>query len=140
PNVVGLRIDIARAVVEMAGFAVGSVAPSADGKGPPLVVQNQFPSAGLPLSPGGAVNLLDVPLPSNPGVFLTDEGEPFEADDDESSAAYYAAVDPCAERTTFDDWRRSNHFGESGDEVSAIYENHNDMDFGRQLHMLQNTH
>ncbi len=57
-------------------------------------------------------------------------------DDMVTALAYYEAVDPNHQKTTFPDWQVANGF-HLGDDVNAIYFNNGDLGFGRNMHMKE---
>lgn len=64
------------------------------------------------------------------GTYLPENGQ-------QTSADYYAAVDPANLRTTLGDWWAQNGFGADGSGgTRASYMNHNDLGFGRDMHCL----
>lgn len=58
----------------------------------------------------------------------------------QTSADYYAAIDPLNTKTTLGDWWIANGFGANGSGgTRASYLNHNDLGFGRDMHCLGNS-
>ncbi len=130
PDLTGLRADAAHTALEAAGLARGAVTPIVQVTSPPAKVESQVPFPSERVPRGTSVDLA-VSLPPDSGEFLTHEGEVNETA--RSAQAYYDAIDPCGDRDTLDKWLVANRF--DGSEPRAVYENHNDLGFGRQMHV-----
>ena len=116
---------------------------------PPSAVLEQFPVAGSRLAKHSAPVLRVVIPPDQETLGLPNSTFLVGAlaqDDEQSSQAYYDAVDPgpVPSRGTLKDWKLANGFGSladgippepADDEASAIYSNRADLGFGRHMHM-----
>src|SRR5581483_1403410 len=132
PALLGLNLEEADVELAHVGLVHGTITPVSS-LTVPFGIVDQSPAAGSFLPPGGMV-ALTVSLPPDPNHFLTFQGHVVETD--ASAAAYYEAIDPGHEKTTAADWKTANGFGQPGGlETSAIYENHNDLGFGRKMFM-----
>ncbi|MCC1497721.1 hypothetical protein [Alcanivorax sp. 1008] len=49
------------------------------------------------------------------------------------SAAYYRAVDPISNRTTLQDWKAANQFGQCDEEVHVVFRDAKDLGYGRNM-------
>jgi sugar lactone lactonase YvrE len=137
PNLLGLRVDQARTTLASLGIPIGRLVALAKETQPPAAVQAQSIPAATLVRSGDVVDL-EVSLPPDPGLFLTRNGYVIESE--ANAQAYYQTIDPCFQRTTLDEWRGVNLFGATEVfEASAIYENHNDLGFGRRMHARNNA-
>jgi len=123
------------------------------------VAFNTTTDKGSGLYTQGHVKVLDSTITGNSvfrqgdvsGEFLTfkqagdtskfgDPHPPFAGDQD--ALNYYSVVDPQKLRTTLGDWWKANGFnktdGSAPSATKVAYLNHNDLGFGRDMHMVQN--
>ena len=137
PDLLGMRPYEMRSLLDGLGIRTGRIAPLVSVQTPPVHVQGQSITAGTPVRSGDAVDVV-MSLPVDTGDFLTRRG--FVEATEASAAAYYAQIDPCGQRTTLATWRAANGFDlNDANESSAIYENHNDLGFGRRMHVRRNA-
>ncbi|MBI3597607.1 MAG: PxKF domain-containing protein [Nitrospirae bacterium] len=73
---------------------------------------------------------VDVTVAPKDGGFLNAIG----VDDENTSNAYYQAIDPHKQKTTLADWKTRNGF-DAGDDASALYYNQGDLGYWRSMHM-----
>ena len=100
------------------------------------------PLTSLAMTPDGSASL--TPEDFLRAQALTETGPPSPFETRESAGAYYAAVDPNSQRTTFQNWLQQNCFdpndrnygeGETGfSVVHADYTNNFDLAFGRDMY------
>jgi hypothetical protein len=137
PDLSGARPDLVRQTLQNLGIRLGTMTPLVAETNPPASVQTQSVAASSQIRSGDAVDLL-VSRPPDTGDFLTHRGQVLATE--ASALAYYDQIDPCGQRTTLDAWLHENKFDlNDTNEASAIYENHNDLGFGRRMHVRTNA-
>jgi sugar lactone lactonase YvrE len=138
PDVQRNRVDMARSTIAGAGLVGEVTTPFVQVvKQPPSQVTSQNPDGGKTAGLGTSVDLM-VSVPPDQGDFLRYFDGARETA--QSAQAYYNAIDPCGQRATLESWLAANQFGSPGaDHAAAVYENHNDLGFGRRMHVRQNA-
>jgi len=147
PSLVGQDIDAASAALTAVNLSLPDPVDATafivveQINDPPVQVLAQSPAPGTPVAPGTRV-VLTVTLPPdqeslglpNSNFLVGKLGQ----DSALSADAYYRVLDPGPNptRATFAQWRAAVGFGTPADsEASATYETHNDLGFGRVMHM-----
>ena len=137
PPVTGLSIEAAASRLRLRG--IGVTLTLSDVHTPKAVVQDQIPSPGAMLDPGGAsVLAISTPLSRD---FLTFFGgvQTTLAD----AAGYYDRIDPDRRKATLADWLAANRWGidmPGSREVTAVYGNELDLGFGRRMHLREDVY
>ena len=82
----------------------------------------------------------DIDSTGRPAFLTGPYGTYLPVDGIQTSADYYAAIDPGNNKTTLGDWWVANSFSATGGGgTRASYLNHNDLGFGRDMHCLGNN-
>ncbi len=109
---------------------------------------NESKDRGAGIYAQGGVKVIDSTISGNSifqegdetGQFLTFKGANVATNQD--ALDYYSTVDPQNLRTTLGDWWKANGFsktdGSAPNATKVAYLNHNDLGFGRDMHMAQN--